>query len=394
MMDLEQIKQLDQKYYMPVFGERQPVCFTHGEGVTLYDTAGRQYTDFFAGIAVNALGYADAGFVKTVSEQAAKLVHTSSQFYNEPQATLARALCEKTGMDRAFFANSGAEANECAVKLAKMRAFKRGKKTANFVALKNSFHGRTLLTLTATGQDKFHEPFEPGAYNWTYIDANDFEMAKNAINADTCAVIFEPVQGEGGVLPLSAEYTRHLAALCKQHDALLIADEIQTGMGRTGTFLAVEGARVEADIVTLAKALGGGLPIGACLAKEETAAYFSPGDHGSTFGGGQLVCAAADYVVGRMDGNMLARVRALGQYLKDALCALQDKLPAMIKEVRGAGLMLGVELAEGIKAAQVRGQLFQKGFIVGTAGANTLRFVPPYVISEADIDALLGALSL
>ncbi|MDL2237165.1 aspartate aminotransferase family protein [Christensenellaceae bacterium OttesenSCG-928-K19] len=392
-MDLKQIKQLDQQYYMPVFGERLPVCFTHGEGATLFDTDGKKYTDFLAGIAVNALGYSDEGFIKTVQAQAAQLIHTSNYFYNEPQALLAEALCKKSGMDRVFFANSGAEANECAIKLAKMRAYKKGMKTANFVALKNSFHGRTLATLSATGQDKFHQPFEPCTYNWTYVAANDQSGMKDAINADTCAVMIELIQGEGGVHPLDAEFIDLIEDLCNKNDALLIVDEIQTGMGRTGKFLGCQQAEgVHADIITMAKALGGGIPIGACLAKEKVASAFSPGDHGSTFGGGQLACAAALYTVKRIDDKMLYHITDLGNYFKTVLVALKDRLPHAVADVRGLGLMLGLELTESFSATKIRSTLLEEGFIVGTAGANTLRFVPPYIITKPDIDELVFAL--
>ena len=392
-MDLKNIEKLDQQYFMPVFGQRLPVAFETGEGACLYDNAGKKYTDFLAGIAVNSLGYSDEGFKNAIKAQADKLLHTSNYFYNEPQARLAEALCGKTGMKgKVFFGNSGAEANECAIKLAKKYAYNKRKGSAEFVSVSNSFHGRTLATLTATGQDSFHIPFTPGTYEYTYIDANDMNAARAAVTPKTCGVIVEVIQGEGGIIPLDFEYLKLLEKLCKDNDALLIADEIQTGMGRTGKFLACEHAGLKPDIVTLAKALGNGVPIGACIAADKAAEAFVQGDHGSTFGGNYLACAAGLYVVGAVDNAMMEAVAEKGAYFKSKLEGLKDKKPDTIVDVRGMGLLLGAELSAAKNAAEVKMSMLEKGFVIGTAGQNTLRFVPPYVIEKNDIDDLAEAL--
>lgn len=391
-MNLEQIKALDEKYFMPVYGARLPVAFERGEGAKLYDTDGKEYTDFLAGIAVNSLGYSDAGFKQALHSQLDRILHISNYFYIEPQAKLAEALCKKTGYDRAFFANSGAEANECAIKIAKKYAYNKGNTSANFVSLKGSFHGRTLASLTATGQEKFHEPFRPGTFEYIYVDPNDKDAINSAINEKTCGVLLEVIQGEGGVLPLEEDYIRHVRALCDKYDALLIIDEIQTGMGRTGKFLAQEYAGIKADVTTLAKALGNGIPIGACLATEKAASAFSPGDHGTTFGGNYLACAAGLYVTNKIDAAMLNKISSTGAYFAGGLANLAEKHPRKIVDVRGRGLLLGAQLAEDTSAQKIKEALLEKGFVIGTAGLNTLRFVPPYIITTEEIDSLFVAL--
>ncbi|MEG2542522.1 MAG: acetylornithine/succinylornithine family transaminase [Christensenellaceae bacterium] len=392
MTTFENIKKNDEQHFMEVFGERLPAAFVRGEGVYLYDTAGKKYTDFLAGIAVNCLGYSDKGFIATIKNQVDSIIHTSNYFYNEHQAMLAQVLCEKTGYDRVFFGNSGAEANECALKLAKKAAFDKGNLKSGFVSIKSSFHGRTLATLFATGQDKFHTPYEPAASHFTYIEANDKIAATAAITADKCGVLLEAIQGEGGVIPLEKSYVSHIRELCDKNDVLLIIDEVQTGMGRTGTFLAQEQYHVKADITTLAKALGNGIPISACLAKNSVAAAFGPGDHGSTFGGNHLACAAGLYVTKKIDSEMLAHITKTGDYFKQKLQALAAAKPQNFIEVRGQGLLLALQLNEAYPAHDVVMQLMEKGFIVGTAGQNSLRFVPPYIIDKPSIDALTDAL--
>ncbi|MEA5003679.1 MAG: acetylornithine/succinylornithine family transaminase, partial [Christensenella sp.] len=345
-MNYDELKQLDKQYYMEVFGERMPAVFTHGKGAKLYDEGGKAYTDFLAGIAVNCLGYSDEGFKSALKEQVDSLIHTCNYFYNEPQTRLAQLLCEKTGYARVFFGNSGAEANECALKLAKKYTYTKGSSSEHFVALKQSFHGRTLATLSATGQEKFRIPFRPMIYDFTYIDANDTDAAKAAISADVCGVILEVIQGESGVLPLEKEFVFAVRSLCDTYDVPLIIDEVQTGMGRTGKLLAQEHYNVKADIITLAKALGSGVPIGACLANEKLAAAFSAGDHGSTFGGNPLACAAGCYVTQKIDSAMLAHIVQTGAYFKEKLTFLMKQLPQSIMDVRGEGFMLGAELSE------------------------------------------------
>lgn len=391
-MNLFKIKTLDEKYYMDVFGKRLNAAFTHGEDVFLYDTNGKKYIDFLAGIAVNSLGYSDEGFKTALKSQVDKIIHTSNYFYNELQTELAELLCKKTHMDKIFFANSGAEANECALKLAKKTAFDKGIDNPRFITLKNSFHGRTVATVTATGQEKFYTPYLPGGFNYSYVEANDKRQLENAINEDACAVIIELIQGEGGVFPLDVEYVLYLRDLCTQTNTLLIVDEIQTGMGRTGTFLCCEQYGIKPDIVTLAKSLGNGVPIGACLSTKEAAACFSPGDHGSTFGGNFLACAAGLYVSKKIDEEMLHQISEIGNYFKLCLELLKRNKPDKIIDVRGLGLMLGMQLNKELSAAEIRNNLFEEGILIGTAGANTLRFLPPYVINPNNIDFLIDKL--
>ncbi|WP_066688935.1 aspartate aminotransferase family protein [Christensenella intestinihominis] len=392
-MTYNELKELDSQYHMKTFGTRLPAVFTGGSGAVLTDSAGKEYIDFLAGIAVNCLGYSDEGFKAALEGQVdTGIVHICNYFYNEPQARLARLLCEKTGFDRVFFGNSGAEANECALKLAKKYAYGKGKDSDKFVALKKSFHGRTLLALSATGQEKFHEPFRPTAYDFTYIDANDMEAAKAAVTADKCGVILEVIQGESGVLPLHGEFVSLLRALCTEADVPLIIDEVQTGMGRTGRLLAQEHYGIKADVVTLAKALGNGIPIGACLASAPFADAFGPGDHGSTFGGNPLACAAGLYVTNKIDDKMLSHVERMGAYFSQQLEALMQKHPDTIIDVRGKGLLLGAELSGKADAHEMQRALLSQGFVIGTAGANTLRFAPPYIIMQKQIDLLIEAL--
>ena len=391
-MNLFKIKTLDEKYYMNVFGKRLNAAFTHGEDVYLFDTNGNKYIDFLAGIAVNSLGYSDIGFKDALKTQIDKLIHTSNYFYNELQTELAEMLCKKTNMDKVFFANSGAEANECALKLAKKAAYDKGIENPKFATLKNSFHGRTVATVTATGQEKFYAPYLPGGFDYAYIEPNDKAQMRNTINKDTCAVIIELIQGEGGVFPLDLKYVQYLRELCTQTGTLLIVDEIQTGMGRTGTFLCCEQYGIKPDILTLAKSLGNGVPIGACLAVKEAADCFSPGDHGSTFGGNYLACTAGLYVTECIDEKMLKQINEIGKYFKLRLELLKRSKPDNIVDVRGLGLMLGVQLDDSISAAGVRNELFDNGILIGTAGANTLRFLPPYVITPNNIDYLIDKL--
>jgi len=392
-MTYDELKKLDSEYYMKTFGTRLPVVFTGGSGAVLTDEGGKEYIDFLAGIAVNCLGYSDAGFEAALKNQMnTGVIHTCNYFYNEPQTRLAQLLCEKIGCDRVFFGNSGAEANECALKLAKKYAYGKGKNSSRFVALRKSFHGRTLLTLSATGQEKFHEPFRPTAYDFTYIDANDMNAAKSAVTADKCGVILEVIQGESGVLPLREEFVSLIRALCTEADVPLIIDEVQTGMGRTGRLLAQEHYGIRADIITLAKALGNGLPIGACLASGSFADAFGPGDHGSTFGGNPLACAAGLYVTEKIDGQMLSHVGNMGAYFQSQLELLMEKHPEIIVDVRGKGLLLGAELSEKADAHAVQRTLLKDGFVIGTAGVNTLRFAPPYIITQKQIDLLIETL--
>lgn len=391
-MLIEYIKELDEQYYMGVFGSRLPAAFERGEGIRLYDGAGNSYKDFLAGIAVNALGYSDQHFKEALKSQIDRLIHTSNLFYNEQQAQLAQQICQRTGYDKVFFGNSGAEANECALKLAQKRAYDKGNRNANFVALKNSFHGRTLATIAATGQPRFQESFQPLALTFRFIESDDVAAVDELIDENTCGVLIETIQGEGGVFPLSALFVKALRRRCDEVDALLIIDEIQTGMGRTGRFLAQEYLGVKGDVTTLAKALGNGIPIGACLATNEAAASFGPGDHGSTFGGNHLACAAGRYMVRIVDDKMCDSIVELGQFFKYELFKLKGAHPEYVADVRGLGLMLGMQLTDRLTARDAMVRLFDLGFIVATAGCNTLRFLPPYIVTRQDIEDLVGAL--
>ncbi|MDP2892654.1 MAG: aspartate aminotransferase family protein [Bacillota bacterium] len=391
-MDLEQIKELDKKYYFGVFGERMPVCFVRGEGCRLYDTEGREYTDFFGGIAVNVLGHGNARLKAALHAQVDAVVHTSSIYYIEQQARLAALLCENSCMDKAFFCNSGAEANEGAIKLALKYSYEKGEKRKKIVSAKNSFHGRTMYTLFATGQEKFHIPYAPLPADFVHIPYGDIGALFETVDGQTCAVLMETVQGEGGVIPASPGYMQAVRDACDKAGALLILDEIQTGLGRTGKLFSYMHYGMEPDIMTLAKALGGGVPIGAILAKQHAADAFKKGDHGSTFGGNPLACAAGIAVMEELlDTGVIENGAKMGGLLKASLEGLMQRLPA-IKSVRGLGLMLGVELEESHKAADAARAMLEKGFVIGTAEENTLRLTPPLIITKAETHKMLEAL--
>lgn len=391
-MKTQDIAQLDQKYYSPVFGQRLPVSFVKGEDVYLFDNEGKRYTDFLSGIAVNCLGYSDDGLKKALCDTVNSLMHTSNYFYNETQAKLAQRLCEATGYDNVFLGNSGAEAIEGAMKLARKVHFAAEAPRAEVITMQGSFHGRTFATLAATGQEKFHIPFEPLMPAFTHVPPNDIEALKAAVSDKTAAVLIEPIMGEGGVIPITADYYQAVRQLCDEHGALMIADEIQTGMGRTGALLASPALGAMPDIVVLAKSLGAGVPIGAFLARGKAAKAFGVGDHGSTFGGNYLACAAAFYVTNKLlDTEILTHVTETGAYFKNQLMALKEACP-VIKEVCGNGLMLGLDLNPSVSALEMKKQLLDAGFVSATAGANVLRFLPPYVIQKAHIDSLTDTL--
>jgi len=390
-MTTGEIMELDQKYYMNTFGKRIPVVFEYGRGSTLYDGEGRSYTDFLAGIAVNSLGYAHPALVGAISSQAGKLIHCSSLFYIESQAKLAEALIESSCFDRVFFGNSGAEAIEGAIKLARRYFHRKGMYKYEILTNTNSFHGRTLAALSATGQPKYQKPYEPLPLGFKHIPYNDIEAAYEAVSEATCAIMIELIQGEGGVIEATTEYVESMAKLCCDKGLLLIFDEIQTGIGRTGKMFAYEHFGIEPDILTLAKGLGGGVPIGALLAKSHAAA-FEPGDHGSTFGGNPLACSAALAVLKTLiDENLIAKSELNGEYFKEKLIYLKSIFP-FINDVRGKGLMLGLELNESVNGKTIVEECFKAGFIINCAGKNTLRFVPPLVITKEEIDALIVAL--
>lgn len=391
-MKTNEIIEMDSKYYMNTFGARMPVCFAYGKGMKLFDVEGREYYDFLGGIAVNALGYSHPALVEAVKTQAEKLIHCSNLYYIESQAKLAKLLVENSCADRVFFANSGAEANEGAIKLARIYFKKNGMPGKyGVITLKNSFHGRTLTTVAATGQEKYQKPYAPLIPGFKHVPINSIEALKAAIDEETCAVMMELVQGESGVNPLDAGYVKAVRKLCDEKGLLLIIDEIQTGIGRTGKLFAYQHYGVEPDIFTLAKALAGGVPIGALCAKEKIAAGFEPGDHGSTFGGNPLACAAGLAVMQTiLEGSLVSNAGTMGNYLLDSLKKLSKKY-GIITEVRGLGLMIGIQLSEGI-AKEIKESLLSNGFLVGNVGSSVIRLLPPLIISKDDADNFIAAL--
>ncbi|MCX7841711.1 MAG: aspartate aminotransferase family protein [Clostridia bacterium] len=389
-MHLDEIMELDGKYYMNTFGSRTPVCFQYGKGINLWDTEGRKYTDFYAGVAVSALGHSHPKLVNAIKEQAERFLHCANLYYIEPQAKLAKLLVESSCADRVFFANSGAEANEGAIKLARMFFSKKGMPHKyEIITMKKSFHGRTLNTLAATGQEKFHAHLKPLPPGFKYAPLNDIDALKAAITDSTCAVMLEPIQGEGGVNPADIEFMKGVRKLCDEKELLLILDEIQTGIGRTGKLFAYEHFGIEPDIFTLAKALGGGVPIGALCAKEFVASAFEPGDHGSTFGGNPLACAAGLAVMDVVFGDRLAEnAAAVGSHLIQKLSALKQKY-SFIKEIRGKGLIVGIEFSLEI-ASDVKNKCFERGYLIGSIGSNILRLLPPLIVATEDIDSFIS----
>ena len=371
--------------------KRTPVVFSRGSGCTLWDTEGRSYLDFVAGIAVCNLGHAHPAIAKAICEQAKTLVHVSNLYYTMPQTELAAWLVDHSFAERVFFCNSGAEANEAAIKLAR-KHFKDKGETDRYriISMIQSFHGRTLGTLSATGQDKIKEGFSPILEGFDFVPFNDIKAVREKISASTCAILLEPIQGEGGIRGADPEYLQNIRRLCDETGTLLIFDEIQTGIGRTGKLFAYEHFGVEPDIMTLAKALGNGLPIGAMLAKEFVAAAFVPGSHASTFGGTPLVTAASLCVLKTLDQeNIIGHCAEVGQYFKERLLELKSRHDSVV-DVRGLGLLLGMELnTDGLPLVQA---CMEKGFVINCVQGNTLRFVPPLIVQKAEIDQLIHCL--
>ncbi len=387
-MTSEQIKQLDGEYVLQTYG-RFDLCLVEGKGCRAKDPEGNEYLDLGSGIGVNSLGWCDDAWATAVAAQAAKLQHTSNLYYTEPGSRLAAALCQRTGLARVFFANSGAEANEGAIKAArKYSKLKYGEGRHTVLTLKNSFHGRTLATLTATGQDAFHKDFDPFLPGIVNVEAGDIGALRAAVDGDDkiCAVMLEVVQGEGGVIPFAPDYLAAVQALCKEKDVLLIADEVQTGVGRTGSFLASHLFGLAPDIVTLAKGLGGGLPIGALLLAQNCAHALEKGDHATTFGANPVVCAGALVVMDRLTDDFLAAVARKGALLKAGL----ESLPG-VQAISGAGLMLGIQFAPGVEAPAVVKKAMEKGLLCLTA-KDRVRLLPPLVITEEEIEEALTIL--
>ena len=372
---------------------RNPVALVKGEGCRLWDADGREYLDFLAGIAVCALGHCHPAVTQAICRQAGELVHVSNLFYTGPQKELAELLVANTFADRVFFANSGAEANEAAIKLARIAS---GPGRYEVISLQGSFHGRTLATVAATGQTKFHQGFEPMPDGFSHAPFGNLVALDNMITDSTCAILCEPIQGESGVRPLAQEYLQGIKKLCDKHDLLLIFDEVQTGVGRTGTFFAYEQLGVTPDIMTVAKGLGNGLPIGAMLTTKDLAAALVPGTHASTFGGNPVATAAAVATLKVMlaDG-FLAGVRERGQYFSEQLQALVPRYPHLLSGVRGLGMIWGLVLTEAgaARGAELVKKMLDRGYLINFAGNVALRFVPPLIVTTAEIDRLVAALA-
>ncbi|MDR2156864.1 MAG: aspartate aminotransferase family protein [Clostridiales Family XIII bacterium] len=391
-MNSEDIRKLEDLYVADTYA-RYDVVIARGAGVRCYDPEGKEYLDFTSGIGVNALGFCEPGWVRAVTEQAGKLQHTSNLFYTSPCSLAAEKMIRLSGMSNMFFCNSGAEANEGAIKTArKYSQLKYGTGDGGepfdryeIITLDGSFHGRTMATITATGQESFHKDFSPFLQGFAYAKANDADDLRAKLSDRTCAVMIEFVQGEGGVNDLDPAYVRTIADICATKDILLIADEVQTGVARTGEFMAYDHFDVKPDIVTAAKGMGGGLPIGAILFGERTKDVLKHGDHGSTYGGNPVVCAGADYVLSKIDGAFLSNVRKNGAYIKERLLAMDG-----VSDVSGKGLMIGAALADK-KAGDVVRACIKNGLLILTA-KDKLRLLPPLIIRRDEIDAGLDIL--
>lgn len=382
-MKFEEIREKEKNYLAETFS-RFPVAFERGEGATLYDTEGRAYVDFGAGISVNIFGVNDEAWKRTVCEQLGRIQHVSNYYYSEPQCVLAEMLCGRTGAKRVFFGNSGAEANECAFKTARKYSFRKyGEGRAQILSLAGSFHGRTLFTLTATGQAEFHRYFDPFVPEVCSAEA-DMAAIEEAAGKNTCAVVIECVQGEGGVEALDPVFVKELARFCRERDILLICDEVQCGNGRTGKLFAYEHYGIQPDLVTTAKGLGGGLPIGACLFFEKTEYVLQPGDHGSTFGGNPVVCAGAGNILSRLDENFLLEVQGKSDYLRAKLAKIEG-----VERVTGIGLMIG--LKTGRSAKEIALECLKRGLLVLTAH-EYVRLLPPLNITKREMDEGLAIL--
>lgn len=375
------IKDIADKYVMQTYSRFQAI-FTKGKDVYLFDEKEKKYLDFTAGIAVNALGYGNKAVINAINTQTEKLLHVSNLYYTEPMALLAKKLVEKSCFDKVFFANSGAEANEAAFKLARKYGHLKKNGASKIISMKNSFHGRTMATVTLTGQAKYQNGFGPMMNDILYAEFNNIDSIKNLIDENVCAIFIEPVQGEGGLLPADKTFMEELKKLCTRNNILLIFDEVQTGIGRCGKLFCYENFDIEPDILTLAKGLGGGLPIGAALAKEEIAQCFSKGDHASTFGGNPVACACANAVLDEIENkDILKNVKENGKYLIEKLKEINCP---NIKNIRGLGLMIGVEFDFEINS--IIQKCLDKGLLIIGAGKNIIRFVPPLIINKKEID--------
>ncbi len=387
----EELQHMTHQYVMNTY-DRLPLSIVRGQGSQVYDAEGRAYLDCIAGIAVNALGYSHPDLISSIERQVRHLVHTSNLFYTEPQAKLARELVTHSFADKVFFANSGAEANEAAIKLARKYSHDQfGPDRSEILTMVNSFHGRTMATLSATGQTKVQQGFSPLVDGFKHVPFNDISALEANISEHTAAIMLEPVLGEGGVVVPDKDYLNSVRDLCTARNILLIVDEVQTGMGRTGTLFAYQQFDIQPDIMTLAKGLGGGFPIGACLATEKVAQAFGLGTHASTFGGNPLACTAALQVLNiLLDGGELERCQERGDYLEKGLLALKEQY-RLVKKIRGLGLLQGMELT--IEGKPIVMDCLARRVIINCTMGRVLRFVPPLVIKQAEIDVLLSTLS-
>ncbi len=379
-MTSEQLKQLDASYICNTYA-RFDLCLDHGKGATCWDMDGKTYVDFSSGIGVNSLGFCDDDWLLAITGQAGRLQHISNLFYTKPDVMLAELLCRRTGMQKVFFCNSGAEANEGAIKTARKYSFdKYGRGRDEIIAMKNSFHGRTMATLSATGQEVYHNFFFPFVDAFSFVDAGDVAQLEAAVSEKTCAVMLELVQGEGGVIALDPSYVTAVEKLCREKDLLLIVDEVQTGIGRTGYLLACEHYGIHPDIVTIAKGIGAGLPLGAVLFGEKTASVLGFGQHGTTFGGNPVICAGAQVVLEKLNDAGLAEVRQKADHLRAKLAALPH-----VRSVSGLGMMIGLELDDGLEAKQIVQAGIEEGVITLTAKSR-VRLLPPLTITVEELD--------
>jgi predicted acetylornithine/succinylornithine family transaminase len=390
MMDTKTLIADSQRYIANTYS-RYPLVLVRGQGCKVWNSDGREYLDFVAGLAVCNLGHCHPRVVQAIHDQSRKLIHVSNFYHIEPQVELAKLLCRNSFADRVFFCNSGAEANEAAMKLAKKYAKDTGRgDRSEIITMEKSFHGRTMATMSATGQEKIQQGFDPLVPGFTYVPFNDMEAVLRAVTPHTCAIMVEPIQGEGGVNCPSDGYLRDLRQLCQQKGILLIFDEVQVGMGRTGKLFAHEHDGVYPDIMTLAKSLAGGVPIGAMLATEEVAKSFAPGTHASTFGGNPLATAAGLAAVSvLLEDGLLENCRRVGNHFLKRLMDLKGKYP-FIGEVRGKGLIIGVELE--FEGSQIVVRCMQEGFLINCTMGNILRFLPPLIVTPGEVDQLIGTL--
>ena len=388
---MSELRDLESKYYMQV-ARRQPIVIVRGQGTRVWDEDGKEYLDFTSGWAVNSLGHSHPVQVKAIQEQAATLIQTSNQFFTVPQIELAQLLVDNSCLDRVFFSNSGAEANEGAIKLARKYGRVHANGAYQVITALNSFHGRTLAMAAATGQPHYQEQWQPLSPGFVNVPYDDIDAIKEATNEETCAVMIEPVQGEGGVNVPSPDYLKQVREWCDENNLVMILDEVQTGLGRLGTLFGYEQFGVEPDAITLAKGLGGGVPIGAFLAKDKFC-LLAPGDHGSTFGGNVLTCAGAAAVVGYViENDVSANVRAMGQRLNQGLESLRSRYP-IITEVRGLGLLLAIQLNAEI-APQLVGRCNEEGLLLNPLRPNAIRLMPPLNVSAEEVDEALGKLEV